>query len=167
MDLSDARNEGDLYHALRHVINKAEEQADGRLLACRITLEGATELHTDLVSRQEEWAYGIRAEMTDSDGDIWIEKIRFNTQAKVDMEALRDQDNPLGGVLRTLEQLKTNDENRDDILNCLTTINTKLPPRYKQWADALNLNDPAQLNELLSGIEQSIIPKLLQEAGDS
>ena len=105
--------------------------------------------------------------MTDSDGDIWIEKIRFNTQAKVDMEALRDQDNPLGGVLRTLEQLKTNDENRDDILNCLTTINTKLPPRYKQWADALNLNDPAQLNELLSGIEQSIIPKLLQEAGDS
>ncbi|MBL4866309.1 MAG: DNA repair exonuclease [Pseudomonadales bacterium] len=167
VDLADASNESEVYNAIRKVINESEERAEGRLLACRLTLLGATELHADIVSRQEEWAYGIRAEMTDSDGDIWIEKIRFKTQAKVDIEQLRTQDNPLGGVLRKLEQLKASNEDRADLLNCLTTINGKLPPQYKQWTDALNLNDPAQLDELLDGITQSIIPKLLQDAGES
>ncbi|PCI45232.1 MAG: DNA repair exonuclease [Moraxellaceae bacterium] len=167
VDLAEACNESEVYNAIRKTIGESEERAEGRLLACRLTLLGATELHADIVSRQEEWAYGIRAEITDSDGDIWIEKIRFKTQAKVDIEQLRAQDNPLGGVLRTLQQLQTGNDSRTDLLDCLTTINGKLPPRYKQWADALNLEDPAQLEELLTAIEQSIIPQLLQDVGES
>ncbi|PCJ11495.1 MAG: DNA repair exonuclease [Gammaproteobacteria bacterium] len=167
IDLAEACNEGDVYHAIRKAVSAAEDRAEGRLLACRLTLCGATELHADLVSRQDDWSYGIRAKMTDSDGDLWIEKIRFKTQAKVDIGQLRTQDNPLGGVLRTLEQLQADDAGRGELLDTLNTVNNKLPRRYKQWADALNLDDKAQFDELLEGIEQLIIPKLLQEGGES
>lgn len=167
VDLSEAFNERDVYSAIRKAISEAEERAEGRLLACRLSLVGATELHADLVSRQEDWAYGIRAEMTDSDGDVWIEKIRFKTQTKLDLDQLRLQDDPLGGVLRKLQQLKTSEEGRAELMKCLSTVNAKLPRSYTQWADALNPGEFEQAVELMEGIEQLIIPKLLQDGGDS
>lgn len=167
VDVSEASNESDVYAAIRQSIGEAEDRAEGRLLACRITLLGATELHADLVSRQEDWAYGIRAEMTDSEGDVWIEKIRFKTQTKLELAQLRLQDDPLGGVLRKLEQLKISEEGREELLTCLSAVNNKLPRAYTQWADALNPNDSAQAVELMDGVEQLIIPKLLQPGGES
>ncbi|MBL4764190.1 MAG: hypothetical protein JKX67_02750 [Colwellia sp.] len=167
VDLSDACNESDVYSAIRQSISEAEDRAEGRLLACRVTLFGATELHADLVSCQEDWAYGIRAKMTDSDGDVWIEKIRFKTQTKLDLAQLRSNDDPLGGVLQKLEQLKTSEEGRAELLTCLSSVNNKLPRRYTQWADALNPSDATQAVELMEGIEQLIIPKLLQPGSES
>jgi len=167
VDVSEAANESDVYGAIRQSISEAEDRAEGRLLACRVTLFGATELHADLVSRQEDWAYGIRAEMTDSEGDVWIEKIRFKTQTRLELAQLRLQDDPLGGVLRKLEQLKTSEEGREELLSCLSAVNNKLPRAYTQWSDALNPSDAAQAVELMDGVEQLIIPKLLQPGGES
>ena len=54
VDVTTAGSIGDVVDLMRRAVVQGVEEADGRLLACRILLQGRTELHSRLVTGAEE-----------------------------------------------------------------------------------------------------------------
>lgn len=77
----------------------AVEEADGRLLALRITLVGATGLHGPLCSRPDRLEAEIEAAAREAgNGLIWIERVKVATRPLVDLDDLATRD-PLTKVV--------------------------------------------------------------------
>ncbi|MBM4074981.1 MAG: hypothetical protein FJ267_04985 [Planctomycetes bacterium] len=79
--------------------------ADGRLAAVRLEYEGRCEAHRLLAqdaSRQQIIAT-IRSLAADFGDDVWIEKIRFQTQSPLDLDALRERQDLIGDLLRDIQ----------------------------------------------------------------
>jgi hypothetical protein len=85
-------------------LRRASREADGRLLAARITLTGATPLHDrlrrDLPRLRAECI--AQAQLAAGDG-VWVEEVEVATAPVIDPEALAQRDDLTRVVLASLE----------------------------------------------------------------
>ena len=79
-------NIGDANDRIREGLEKAvEEQADGRLLACRIAVSGRTPAHDSLLASHEELLAEARASAAGLGDEVaWVEKLVISTAPPVD-----------------------------------------------------------------------------------
>ncbi len=92
----------------------AEDGLDGRTLAMRLILTGATPAHTDLMNDPVRWINEIRRCGTDMGlGRAWVEKVVFKTHTPIDLGELAAREDALSELLRQMETL-TNDEDALD-----------------------------------------------------
>jgi DNA repair exonuclease SbcCD nuclease subunit len=61
------------------LVGALRDEADGRPLVARVTLEGRTDLHGVLTRRLELWREEVRALATGLSDRLWIEKVRLST----------------------------------------------------------------------------------------
>ncbi len=161
LDASTSASAHDLVEQVREQVAQAADNAQGRLLAVRLEITGASSAHTQLASDPEGWEQQVRAAVADLDDSVWIEKIRFNTRSPLDLDALLSHDDPLAGLIRGLRELGQDPAGLVGLSQDFNDLKTRLPPEYQQLEDALKLDDPATLAELLSEVEQLLIPRLL------
>lgn len=109
--LIDAANMGDVTDSVREALEAAvANQADGRLLACRIRLEGRTEVHAQLIASEDQVLAEARASALGLGDEVaWVEKIAIATEATVDPETLAHREDAIGALQQML-QAATSDE---------------------------------------------------------
>jgi hypothetical protein len=79
--------------------------AEGRLLACRIILDGRTAAHDQLVASEDRMLAEARARALGFGDEVaWIEKVVINTQPKVDAEMLAEREDAIGELQRFLRE---------------------------------------------------------------
>lgn len=104
VDVTGADHESEMLSRIGNGFQHAVVQADGRLLAARVTLIGATTLHARL-KRELPW---LRAEciaqgqLAAGDG-IWIEEVEVNTSSMHDLAELAARDDLTRIVVETLD----------------------------------------------------------------
>ncbi len=86
-------DEAALLRTISVALEQAVNEADGRLVAARIIITGATALHGSLHQQRERWL----AEVTGcaqalGDDALWIERLRIETQPVYDLAALAERD---------------------------------------------------------------------------
>jgi DNA repair exonuclease SbcCD nuclease subunit len=82
-------------------------EADGRLLAVRVFIAGTGPVHELLAQRGRDFEEDLRAlAIRESNEQLWLEKIRIDTQPSLDVDALIQRDDPIGQLLRELRQLQ-------------------------------------------------------------
>ncbi|MFH0939258.1 MAG: DNA repair exonuclease [Planctomycetota bacterium] len=146
--------------ALQQVIAKAED----RLVATRVIARGACRAHGSLKTQNERFVNECRALATElGSGRIWVEKALIETRAAINLDELAARADPIGQLLQYCRQLSTDEAAIAELLAEFKDLNQKLPLPIRQGADALNLNDPQFLRELLPEIEQELAPRLLQQ----
>jgi exonuclease SbcD len=98
---------------VRTALTAALEQAEGRLLAARITLSGACAAHDLFVRDPGAAREKIRAEALAiaGPGMIWTETIEIATKA---LSAAKDRPDAIGQLIRALENV-SGDDIRDDV----------------------------------------------------
>ncbi len=103
--LKDAANMGDVTDSVREALEAAvADQADGRLLACRIRLEGRTEVHAQLVASEKQVLAEARAGALGLGDEIaWIEKVVIATEATADPEILAQREDAIGALQQMLQ----------------------------------------------------------------
>lgn len=109
--LGDAESVGDVIDRISDTVEAAvANEADGRLLACRIMLEGRTAVHDRLVASEDRMlaearagALGLGEEMA------WVEKVVINTEPEVDAQTLAERVDAIGELQRLLHDA-TGDE---------------------------------------------------------
>lgn len=79
IDITDATNEDEVIAKVMPAIADAHREAEGRPLAIRITLDGATSLHNQLVTRHDVLEDDIRARALQFGDDCWVEQIKIKT----------------------------------------------------------------------------------------
>lgn len=141
----------------------ALKNAAGRLVVARVLVKGRGPLHSSLSQNQEHWAGQLRALSLDlSSQKLWLEKILFQTQAELDLDELKERDDPIGALLRALSDLKDDpDRLKSEIESTFKNLLTKVPADILEGID---LSSPSALKALIEDVEQLLIPQLLSGA---
>jgi len=127
VDASDANSEADLLDLVRSSLTKAHTDADGRLVAARVVIEGSTNLHDQLHSQRDAFTAEVRARAYEA-GDVWIEKVKVETHRAADLQALRSRDDAVGTLLTTIDELRNSpDELAAAYASKFEKLRTKLP----------------------------------------
>jgi DNA repair exonuclease SbcCD nuclease subunit len=79
VDVSKAANEADMIEQVSAELADAHAQSEGRPMAVRVTLVGATALHNQLVARRELLQDDIRASGFRLSDDCWVEQVKVKT----------------------------------------------------------------------------------------
>jgi DNA repair exonuclease SbcCD nuclease subunit len=163
-DVSDATSGHDVIDLARASLEKALAAAGGRVLAARVQLEGASAAHTTLVANSVQYTSEIRAAANDLPGEIFIENIALGTSGPIDVAKIREQDDAIGQLARSLHAMKADPEAHAMLAAELAELTQKLPLKLREGDDAVVL-DQERVAELLGDVEAMLIPRLLAPEG--
>jgi DNA repair exonuclease SbcCD nuclease subunit len=79
VDAANAANEADVMEQISTELAGAHAQSEGRPMAVRVTLVGATALHNQLVARREPLQDDVRAIGFRLSDDCWVEQVKVKT----------------------------------------------------------------------------------------
>jgi len=102
--LEDAASLDAVIDRLRDTVETAvAEQAEGRLLACRLLLTGRSALHGQLLASEEHLLAEARNAASGLGEEVaWIEKLVLATEAPLDARSLAEREDALGALQRML-----------------------------------------------------------------
>lgn len=165
LDLTGANSCEAMLDLLAQTVTDEVAQADDRLLALRLELHGSTAAHGELVQDPERWINEIRQRVMEvADGAVWIEKVRFDTRPVVSMEKLREREDPLGELLRGLDDLRHNPEAVPELAPVFDELLQKLPHQVRSGPESIDLSDPQTLRQLIDDVESLLVPELLADS---
>ncbi len=112
IDVSRATGLDDALELAAGRMRAAVVAAEGRLLACRMILRGATEAHGALLADRERLLGELRGVGIDA-GGVYIERVEVSTRPAIDPETLAGREDALGELFRSLEAIRANDDELD------------------------------------------------------
>ncbi len=161
VDLSGAEEEREALQCIRAAFSGAIDGAEGRLVAARVRLTGATSLHGGLHKNSQHWRAQLQAMAQDFGTDaLWIERVAIGTTPLYDIAQLAERDDLTGAVLKAMEEAThAPDTLPADILEMLDV----LPPEVrseveKDWEEANRMQ--------LMGEVQAMILEALATKGE-
>jgi exonuclease SbcD len=142
--------------------------ADGRMLALRATVTGRGPANAQFRADPEHWISEFRNAATDSGGgDVWIEKVRFDTATPRDLDELAKSDGPVGHLLRYMDELSGDAELLAALAEELTTLEQKLPREVLTGDEPLAITNQAWLKQLVLSVRGDLADRLLKAEGRS
>lgn len=163
LDQADTLNE--LYEKTRDALQECLDQSDGRFAAVRVEISGACEAHREIVRPgiQEEVVSQIRDIANEWDDEIWIEKVKLNTAAPINVEQLRQGHDLLGELLRDVASLSDDTDQLSELIaESLATLSAKAGPELQ--AAEISLTNPELLQTWLQQAEGLLLARLEAEA---
>lgn len=142
-------------------LGRLRQENDDRLLAVRVEVHGTCSAHEQLLADPQRWTNEVRARAIEIGGEkLWIEKVKFLTRPSGSAEAL-SLDGPIEELLAVLEQLRTDENQLQELGGQLSDLKRKLPAELQQGPDAFDLNDPAWLRHVLDQVQPVLSSRLL------
>jgi DNA repair exonuclease SbcCD nuclease subunit len=140
-------------------------EAEGRTLAVRVEVTGASPAHRELAADPAAFAAALRERAIDRFADrVWIEKIRLATAADFAVAPLLDAGDPVSELLAALRRPDALAPALAAVRAELDKLHDRLPadPRL-DLADQppLDLDDPLALDALAEEVERLLAPRLL------
>jgi exonuclease SbcD len=161
IDASDAASADDVVELARAALDGAVSSSDGRTVAARVAVRGATRAHAALAANGEQWEGQIRLAGRDVAGDeLWVERVRFATSPLVDRQRLAARDDAVGQIVRALSALREDADGRALLLESFADLRAKLPPEAREGLDAIRLDDPEFVAQALDDVEGILLPEL-------
>ena len=137
--------------------NAVAQDADGRLLACRVELTGQTDIHGGLLASTEHLLAEARGAALGLGEELaWIERIVVATRPLLDAATLRAREDALGELQRMLEDAREDAELRQLLEADIGELVRKLPHELRANSEDTVLKvavdgDYAELIDQVSG----------------
>lgn len=161
VDCSAAVNGDEILDRFRLRLTELLAAADGLSLGVRVVLRGDTEFHQVLTASKEQWTAEIRSAAIVQAGDLaWIEKVQFGTSAPAEQDADGLGDAAAEELSRILDGLSASDDSLKELAEELASLKTKLPAELLHGADALALDDPQWLRQVLAEVRPFLLARL-------
>jgi DNA repair exonuclease SbcCD nuclease subunit len=157
VDCSDCADLEEVLDRVGAALGRELDQADGLPLMLRMQLEGATELHPELVRDTRHLQGEIEALALDS-GDIWLERLRLRTALPRESGAAGLAGTPLEGFLQG--RIKDDDGLFD--APSLQALEARLPPELLR-DEPLVPEDPEERHRLLSEVRDMVLAAILHQ----
>jgi DNA repair exonuclease SbcCD nuclease subunit len=163
VDVSSAATPEAVVDVARAALEQAARAADGRLLAARLILKGASGAHAALVTEHERWTNELRLEAHSvGDGELWLEKIQLATWLAVDQAELCARDDALGQLARAFVELRSSDDALADLIAKLEPVWPNLPADVL-GSEGLRLDRPDSVRRLIEDVERMLLPRLAEQ----
>lgn len=162
IDASKLTNLDDIVDTAITMANDEIDRSDGRLLAIRFQIHGATEANQALRNNREELANNLRSELNStSSGEVWVEKVQIRTRNKASLSSITTKYDPVSYLLQYLGNLNSNNELKETLEEEITDLKRVVPVELFATDSMLNFDDENNLQELFDEVEQLVINKLL------
>ncbi|HEX4338974.1 MAG TPA: DNA repair exonuclease [Polyangiaceae bacterium] len=166
VDARDADAPDDVLDRARAALGREVDAAEGRTLAARVVVHGASRAHAALQSHAERWEAELRAAATEFPDELFLERVVLDTRAELDVERLAERRDALGQVARAMLTLRTDADARSSLLAELGDLKAKLPSEVRDGVEAVELDDGDSLLEALADVEQMLLPSLAALGSD-
>lgn len=146
----------------RSKLEQLVDQAEGRLVAARITITGACLFNAQLRASQEQIVNEFRALASTYGQDrLWIERVLINSHAKQTEDAALERDDALGGLLRKIRDLDFDSARHADLIGDFAALRAKLPSELLESEDSFDPTDEEALRGVLPDVKELLIRGLL------
>jgi DNA repair protein SbcD/Mre11 len=149
VDVSAASTLEDTCPLIADALQSALDDAEGRILAVRLVLTGASPAHGALAGEPERLAAECSSLALQSRGDVWIERVDVRTTLPADPSGASEG---FGDLIRLLHQIRHDPEERAVIRAALEEGLARLPGAARAKAN-LNELDPGRLERLMTDAE--------------
>ncbi len=162
VNLSEEDELGDLLALVRQQVAACHESGEGRVSAIRVEIRGACAAHRQLVHavQREETLAEIRNLANEFDDEVWIEKIRIETQPPIDIGRLRAGSDLIAELLRAIEELRGDEVKLVALAEELSPLAAKAAVELNE--SGIDLQDPTQLRNWLQQAEGLLVSQLLE-----
>ena len=157
-DVSEERSLDGVLERVRESLNAAVTTSEGRLSAIRVRIVGASAAHEQLASRSPRVLEEVRALTSDLSGEAWLEKVEIATEPLARRAELREREDAIGEMLRGLGAVVRDDAALLELAAELVELKRKLPAELREGPDAIDLESPEALRQLLAEVEQTLVP---------
>jgi len=142
-------------------------QADGRLLALRVTFEGRCAAHGEIFGAEGHLRTSVLASANAIDGDcLWIEKVRVETEPLLDAEALAARSDAVAELQSMLAEATQDPELVESIAADLANLAAGLPSGLRASegsepdSDVLQMLDARDVRALIGKVAPDLIARL-------
>ena len=120
---------GNVFDRIRDELESAvANESDGRLLVCRIVLQGRTEVHPQLVTSWDKILAEARASALGLGDEVaWVEKVIIATEATLDAQTLARREDAIGELQLMLEEASGDEELLAQIESDIGELVRRLP----------------------------------------
>lgn len=162
VDAMSAASADDVVDLCRARLAAEIQAAEGRPIAARLRVTGASPAHAELMADPERWHNALLATAIDlaSDG-IWVEKVLLQTDSPVSTAQLAERSDALGQLVRSLRSARSDDAELDELLELFADLRAKLPAELREGERALRLDDRETIRAALADVERLLLPRLL------
>ncbi len=163
VDLSSCETTNSIYEAVQQAFELELAKANDKPIALRLILTGRCPVHTQLLERTAQWTEefrGIGAGL----GNIWLEKVKFQTSRTVSLEDVTGADTALTGLLQSSEELQLDGNTLSVLVPELANLQSKLPPEIHNGEGPFLDPSPETIAELRREVQDLLIAQLLQQA---
>ncbi len=143
------------------VQDERQRHAD-RLLAVRFQITGTCGPTLARAVQSEGFVHEVRAVATDAGaGEVWVESVKVRPRIALELEALMEQDDALGGLLRSIRDLRFGAEAFDRLTSDWSDLRKRLPQELLHGADPLDLDTDENRREILDDVRQILLSRLM------
>ena len=135
VDATPHGDESGLLRAIEAAVRAHADAAQGRLLAVRVVLTGATALHARFVSDRDRLRDEVEAAAQRCGDDIWLERLRIDTAAPRRSPAVDDALAEID-LAAALEKSEADAAVRTRVTELLKVVRDRLPGGMAEDADA-------------------------------
>lgn len=160
VDLSGCETVENVHAAVRRGLDRERELADGRVLAVRLLLTGKCPVHNLLLEKSSMFIEEFRG-IAVGLGDVWLEKVLFQTGRAVDLDQIFGEDTPIAGLLQSISRLALDDDTLFNLVPELAVLKSKLPPELQSGEDPFLDTSPEKIAPLRTAMQELLIAKLL------
>ncbi|MDY6853913.1 MAG: DNA repair exonuclease [Thermodesulfobacteriota bacterium] len=165
VDLSECDTIDRVYDAIRQAFEQELDSVDGKILALRLVLTGRCGTHAQLFSRMAQYTEEFRA-IAVGIGDIWLEKVVFQTNRKVSLKEVVGENTPIAGLLQSIDSLELDGDSLLEFVPELAVLKSKLPPDIHSIDEPFLDTSSDKIAELRTEVQELLIAKLLQHESD-
>lgn len=164
VDIAEAVTLDEVYERVEHALSAAVRGAEDRLVAARVRIVGACPLHSQLRAAREQVINECRAlaEVAGA-GNLWIEKVVFDTREAESEAAAMGRDDAFGGLLRSIRALELDPDRLSRLADEFGDLSIKLPLELRTGPDALDPTQAVYLRACLEDVKALLEQRLLRE----
>ncbi|MDT9755181.1 DNA repair exonuclease [Heyndrickxia coagulans] len=167
VDMGGIETADGLMDAARSALEKAYAEADGRYLAVRFELAGATKMHRELVAKKDLLLNQLRSIALETGfGEIWVEKVKIKTTGLNDADAFSDEQSPIGTVLKFIRSTAENEEMLEALLDEFSDIRQAIPHELKEGEDGFDFSNPGLVKKRIKDVEDFILYSLTETGAE-
>ncbi len=165
VDMSKCETMDGVNDAVRLKLEQELDRTEGKTLAVRLILTNKCPVHAQLINRAAYLTGEFRG-IAAGTGDIWIEKIKFQTSRQKSLEKILGRDTPLAGLLQSIQHLKLDEETIFDLVPELSALKKKLPPEIYNNNESFLDPSPDNIDMLRNEVQEILIARLIQHGDD-
>ena len=138
------------------------ENNEGLPMVARVEVSGITRAHDEILSDPERWTMEVKSLGVDiSAGRVWIEKVKFRTEAPSKREAIESEGGPISELNRYLDAVRSDPEQLKVIAESMEDLKKKIPRELREGVDAIALDSPNWLADILEQVRPMLLRRLM------